>query len=121
MTNDRDFKQHVRARAKKTGESYQAARRQLEENRPPFAARVTSLFRTPSGIAFGCFIDRGKVSRGMKVTVRLNDQVIHQGIVASLRHGQADIESVSEGQFSAGFGMIVEPHYNGTVPDAVTG
>lgn len=121
MTKDRDFKEHVRARAKKTGESYQAARRQIEDKRPPFAARVTSLFRTPSGIAFGCLIDRGKVTRGMKITVRLNHQVLHEGVVASLRHGQADIESVSEGQFSAGFGMIVEPNYSGTVPDTVTG
>ena len=79
------------------------------------------MFRVESGIAFGCLIDQGKVTRGMSVTVRLNDEVIHEGVVASLRHGQADIDSVAEGQFSAGFGMIVEPPYNGTVPDAVTG
>jgi hypothetical protein len=113
MTEDRDFKQHVRARAEKTGESYQAARRQLEQKRPHFVARVTSMFRVESGIAFGCLIDQGKVTRGMNVTVRLNDEVIHEGVVASLRHGQADIDSVAEGQFSAGFGMIVEPPTTG--------
>ena len=121
MTEDRDFKQHVRARAKKTGESYQAARRQLEEGRPQFAARVTSMFRVDSGIAFGCLIDQGKVVRGMKVIVRLNDQMIHEGVVASLRHGQVALDSVAEGQFSAGFGMIVDPPYNGSIPDSVTG
>ena len=121
MTEDRDFKRVVRARADKTGESYQAARRQLEQKRPHFVVRVTSMFRTPSGIAFGCFIDQGKVSRGMRATVTLNEEVIHEGVVASLRHGQVDIDSVAEGQLSAGFGLMVEPNYNGPVPDAVTG
>ena len=51
----------------------------------------------------------------------LNDEVIHEGVVASLRHGQVDIDSVAEGQLSAGFGLMVEPNYNGPVPDAVTG
>ena len=38
MTDDRDFKQIVRDRAAKTGESYQAARRQLERQRGRFSA-----------------------------------------------------------------------------------
>jgi translation initiation factor IF-2 len=121
MTEDRDFKRVVRVRAEKTGESYQAARRQLEQKRSPFVARVKALFRVESGIAFGCLVEHGKVTRGMRVAVVLNDEVIHQGIVASLRHGQADVDSVAEGQFSAGFGLLVDPPYNGPVPDTVTG
>ena len=121
MTEDRDLKRVVRARAEKTGESYQAARRQLEQKRPPFVARVKAMFRAESGIAFGCLVEQGKVTRGMRVTVMLNDEMIHEGVVAGLRHGQADIDSVAEGEFSAGFGLLVEPPYNGPVPDAVTG
>lgn len=129
MTEDRDFKDLVRARAEKTGESYQAARRQLEQKRPTFIARVTSLWRATSGgretsgIAFGCLIDQGKVTRGMRVTVILNDEVVHEGVVASLRNGREDVDSVAEGEFPSGFGLLVEPPYtyNGTVPHAVTG
>ena len=79
------------------------------------------MFRAESGIGFGCLVEQGKVTRGMRVTVMLNDEMIHEGVVAGLRHGQADIDSVAEGEFSAGFGLLVEPPYNGPVPDAVTG
>ena len=124
MTRDRDFKQVVRARADKTGESYQAARRQLEQKRPPFVARVTSLWRATSGgqptggIAFGCLIDQGQVTRGMKVNVMRNHEVVHEGVVAGLRHGREDLDSVADGEFPDGFGLLVEPPYtyNGTVP-----
>lgn len=121
MTEDRDFKRVVRARADKTGESYQSARRQLEQKRQHFVVRVTSMFRTPRGVAFGCFVDHGKVTPGMRATVTLNDEVIHEGVVASLRHGHLDIDSATEGEFPGGFGLMVEPNYNGPVPDTVAG
>ncbi len=79
------------------------------------------MFRAESGIAFGCLIDQGKVTRGMRVTVILNDEVVHEGVVASLRNGREDVDSVAEGEFPSGFGLLVEPPYNGTVPHAVTG
>ena len=121
MTEDRDFKQVVRARAEKTGESYQTARRQLEQKRPPFVARVTAMFRAEAGIAFGCYVWQGKATRGMRVAVMLNDEVIYEGVVAGLRHGKTDVDSVAEGDFPDGFGLLVEPPYNGPLPHTVTG
>jgi translation initiation factor IF-2 len=122
MTEDRDFKQRVRARAEKTGESYQAARRQLEQKHEPrFVATVKTMFRVERGVAFGCVIDRGEVRLGTKVSVRLNDDVLHEGTVTSLRYGRTDIDSVTEGDYPAGFGMIVDPPYDGPTPDFVTG
>ena len=133
MTEDRDFKQVVRTRAAKTGESYQAARRQLEEHaRPPFVARVTSLWRATTGgrvrretagTAFGCFIEQGTVTRGMRVTVVRDDHVVHEGVVVGLRNGRTDVEAVTAGELPDGFGLLVEPPYahGGVVPHAVRG
>jgi hypothetical protein len=66
MTEDSDFKQIVHDRAAKTGESYQAARRQLERQRGRFSARVVEVFETPNGIVLGCIIEGGEVTRGME-------------------------------------------------------
>jgi translation initiation factor IF-2 len=118
MTEDRDFKNLVRQRAAKTGESYQAARRQLEAGRPAFAARVEAMFRTPAGIAFGCTVEEGHVSRGMRVTV-IADGSTHVATVASLRRSKWDVETVAaEESEHRQFGMIVEPPYQGLSPPA---
>ena len=69
MTDDNDFKKIVRDRMAKTGESYQAARRQLERQRGRFSARVMELFEMPEGDVLGCIIEGGEVTRGMTVTV----------------------------------------------------
>lgn len=121
MTEDRDFKDLVRRRAEKTGESYQAARRQLEGKGPSFSASVDAIFRTPAGLAFGCTVEQGSVSRGMAVTV-VGDGVVHHATVASLRRWKWDVDAISrdENPF-AQFGMIVEPPYDGPLPVRVTG
>ena len=117
MTEDRDFKQLVRQRAAKTGESYQAARRQVERGRPRFEAAVKAMFRTPAGLVFGCVVETGAVRPGMAVDVWLGGEVVHAGTVASLRHTWFDREVVSEGEF----GLLVDPAYDGPLPDRVTG
>ena len=120
MTEDRDFKRVVRERAAKTGESYQAARRQLEVHDRPFSARVEAIFRTPDGLALGCIVEQGRVSRGMNVTVT-GDGVAHQATVTSLRRSMWDVDAVAAGDLTHGeFGMIVEPPYVGPLPARVT-
>jgi translation initiation factor IF-2 len=120
MTEDRDFKQVVRKRSAKTGESYQAARRQVEKKRAAFSARVDVLFPVPAGVALGCTVETGSVSRGMSVTV-IADGVAHPATVTNLRRMWDDLDSVAEGQFpDEQFGMLVEPPYSGPLPARVT-
>jgi hypothetical protein len=121
MTEDRDFKDLVRRRAEKTGESYQAARRQLEGKRPSFTARVEAMFRTPAGIAFGCVVEEGRVAPGMRVTVA-GDGAEHAATVVSLRRWWWDVPAVVAGETAnAQFGMIVDPPYTGPLPARVVG
>jgi translation initiation factor IF-2 len=120
MTEDKDFKQIVRDRAAKTGESYQATRRTLERKRGRFSALANSTFERPVGRVLGCVIEEGKVSRGMNVTVTTPDGAEHQGVVVSLRHMWDDVEAVSYGEFTE-FGLLLDPAYLGPVPARVTG
>ena len=124
MTEDRDFKQLVRERAAKTGESYQAARRQLERQRGRFSARALEVFPTPSGIALGCVIEGGEVTRGMRVRVVTGAGAVdstHDGVVVSLRHMWTDLDAVRFGGDYGEFGLILDPPYTGPVPAQVTG
>jgi len=121
MTEDRDFKQIVRDRAAKTGESYQAARRQLERQRGRFSARAVHVFAMPSGVVLGCIIEGGEVTRGMKVTVATGEGSKHQGVVVSLRHMKDDVDAVRYGGRYGEFGLLLEPAYAGPIPAQVTG
>ena len=130
MTRDRDFKDLVRTRAAKTGESYQAARRQLTG--PESAAdtdtdavvrvRVRAIFRTqdpPGGLAYGCVVETGRLERGMRVALSIGDTEVHRGVVASLRRAKDDIDAVAAGD--GPFGLMVDPPYEGPIPHFVTG
>jgi translation initiation factor IF-2 len=120
MTRDRDFKDIVRKRAAKTGESYQAARGQLK--RPaPVVARVKAIFRTqdpPDGLAFGCVVETGRIARGMGVALFIGDAEVHRGTVASLRVAKYNIDTISEGE--GPFGLMIDPPYDGRMPEFVT-
>ena len=121
MTQDRDFKDLVRKRAAKTGESYQAARRQLERPEPA-VARVQAIFRTqdpPDGLAFGCVLETGRIARGMSIALSIGDEVVHRGIVASLRVAKYDIDTIAEGE--GPFGLMIDPPYDGRMPEFVRG
>jgi translation initiation factor IF-2 len=121
MTEDSDFKQVVRGRAAKTGESYQAARRQLERKRGGFSARVTTRFQTKNGlVVLGCIMEAGKVTRGMTVTVTTDAGATHRGVVVSLRHMWEDLDAVSHGEWGE-FGLLLDPVYEGPTPAQVTG
>jgi translation initiation factor IF-2 len=121
MTDDSDFKQVVRDRAAKTGESYQAARRQLKRERGRFSARAVEVFEMPSGIVLGCIVEGGEVTRSMTVTVATGEGSRHQGVVVSLRHMKDDLDSVRYGGRYAEFGLLLEPAYVGPIPAQVTG
>jgi len=120
MTEDRDFKDLVRERAAKTGESYQTARRVLEGKRAHFSARAKALFATPAGLVLGCVMEDGTVKNGMRVTVTTPEGATHQGVVVNLRHMWTDLDSVSYGEFEE-FGLLIEPAYGGSIPALVTG
>jgi hypothetical protein len=121
MTTDKDFKQIVRERAAKTGESYQAARRQLQRQRGGFSARAVGVFHMPAGRVLACIIEGGEVTRGMTVSVAASDGVKHEGVVVSLRHMKQDLEGIRfSGPFRE-FGLLLEPAYAGPVPAQVSG
>jgi hypothetical protein len=120
MTEDSDFKQLVRNRAARTGESYQTARRMLEGKRGRFSARATVTFERPAGRALGCVMERGTVTRGMNVAVTAPGEVEHHAVVVNLRRRWHDVDSVAHGEFEE-FGLLLEPAYLGPVPALVTG
>ncbi len=118
MTEDRDFKKVVRKRSAKTGESYQAARRQVERQPARLSAQVNAAWAHPDGLVLGCNVQQGQIARGMSVTVMAGETVIHQGTVASLRIGKEDRDVVTSGDC----GILLEPPFHGyaTSPSAAT-
>ena len=112
MTEDRDFKRVVRKRSAKTGESYQAARRQLQHQSARLSALVTALWAHPTGLVLGCTVDDGQIAVGMTVTVMAGGTTVHQGTVASLRVGKRDQAVVTSGNC----GITLEPPFHGYVP-----
>ena len=111
MTEDRDFKKVVRERSAKTGESYQAARRQLEPRPAGLSAPVHALWEHPTGLVLGCRVEHGRLAVGMQVTVLASDTVLHEGTVASLRVGKDDEPVVDSGHC----GILLEPPFRGYV------
>ena len=111
MTEDHDFKKIVRERSAKTGESYQAARRQLERQTGRLSAPVYAQWAHPAGLVLGCVLERGQLALGAPVTVLSGDRVIHQGTVASLRVGKEDRAIVTSGEC----GILLDPPFHGYV------
>jgi translation initiation factor IF-2 len=112
MTEDRDFKKVVRERSAKTGESYQAARRQLNPSTGGMSARVAAMWAHPAGLILGCIVDEGRLVRGMPVTLLAGDDVVHQGVVANLRVGKEDRTVVTSGEC----GILLDPPFVGHRP-----
>ena len=112
MTEDRDFKDAVRRRSAKTGESYQAARRQMER-RAGLSAPVYAQWAHPAGLVLGCVVEQGELALGMPVTILRADRetVLHEGKVASLRVGKEDKTVVASGEC----GILLDPPFHGYV------
>ena len=55
----------------------------------------------------------------MSVALSIGDEVVHRGIVASLRVAKYDIDTITEGE--GPFGLVVDPPYDGRMPEFVTG
>lgn len=110
MTENRDFKDVVCKRAEKTGESYQAARRQVA-GRPGqlLSARVSATWAHPAGLVLGCHVEQGHLAKGMQVTVLAGDTIVHEGVVASLRVGKGDEDLVTSGDC----GVLLDPPFHG--------
>lgn len=115
MTEDGDFKKVVRKRAAKTGESYQAARRQVKPQLRGLSAPVSATWAHPEGLVLGCHVKQGRLVRGMQVTVLTGETVVHQGVVASLRVGKEDKDVVTSGDC----GVLVDPPFRGYVEGEV--
>lgn len=112
MTEDRDFKDAVRRRSGKTGETYQAARRQMERT-TGLSAPVYAQWAHPAGLVLGCVVEQGQLALGMPVTVLSGDGgiVLHEGTVASLRVGKEDKAVVAAGEC----GILLDPPFHGYV------
>lgn len=115
MTENRDFKDVVRKRSAKTGESYQTARRQIESQPVRLSAPVNALWAHPAGLVLGCSVEEGQITRGMPVTVMAGDTVLLHGTVVSLRRGKDDHDVVTSGDC----GILLEPPFHGYVESDV--
>jgi translation initiation factor IF-2 len=111
MTEDRDFKKVVRGRSAKTGESYQAAKRQLEGQPRRLSVRVDAMWEHRDGLVLGCVVVEGRLSQGMAVTVMAGEDILHRGTVASLRYGKEDRAVVTSGPC----GIMLDPPYLGYI------
>jgi translation initiation factor IF-2 len=118
MTEDRDFKNLVRRRAEKTGESYQAARRQLERHikGAQASARVERVFRAPFGVVIGCVVERGTISRGNSAVVLHDGRPVHEATIAAVRHLNSDIDGAPAGLQC---GLLLDPPYEEPAADLV--
>ncbi|OZH53976.1 translation initiation factor IF-2 [Hydrocoleum sp. CS-953] len=58
---------------------------------------VRAVFTINRGAVAGCYVLSGKVVRNCKVRVRRNGEVIHQGILDSLRRMKDDVKEVNAG------------------------
>lgn len=118
MTEDRDFKKVVRRRAEKTGESYEAARRQLEKRVKDAKglARIDTMFRTPRGVVIGCTVERGAISKGSTAVVLHDGRPVHEATVHEIRNLKTEIAAASAGLQC---GLLLDPPYAGPFADAV--
>lgn len=104
MTKDREFKQQVRDRAAKTGQSYQSTHRamsgsQAAQPESSGEAEVREIFYPHGGRqAAGCLIRSGEVHVGDKAQVVRDGAVIAEGDVTSLRTYLKPVSRVSAGQ-----------------------
>src|SRR5690348_17212870 len=109
MTEDRDFKNVVRARSAKTGESYQAARRQVQRRGRRVSAPVHALWAHPDGLVLGCVVEQGELTIDLPIKILSGDAVLHEGTVASLRVGKDERAVVASGEC----GVLVDPPFHG--------
>ena len=58
---------------------------------------VRKTFRTPKGTVAGCFVVSGKAVRGEKIKVTRAGQVVHEGVLSSLRRIKDDAREVAAG------------------------
>ena len=59
----------------------------------------------------GLVVEKGQVNRGMSVAVLAGDNVVHEGIVVSLRREKEDLDAVASGEC----GILLEPAFYGYV------
>lgn len=68
-------------------------------------AEVRAIFRIPRvGNVAGCYVTEGEVRRNAYMRVVRNDEVIHSGELASLKHHQDDVREVRQG-FECGIAL----------------
>lgn len=128
MTRDRDFKQHVRDRAVKTGQSYQAARQTMSGPTerpvpgPTGEAEVREMFRIPDGRwVGGCVIRSGEVNCWDQARVIRDGVVVGEGPISSLRTYKKPVPRVSTGQQCGIFVVDVDLQVGDLLAVAATG
>ena len=104
MTKDRDYKQQVRERAAKTGQSYQSTRRtmsgtQADQPAPSGEAEVRKMFQIADGrLVAGCWIRAGEVNCWDQATVLRDGVVVAEAPISSIRTFLKQVRTVSAGQ-----------------------
>ena len=67
-------------------------------------AEVRAIFPIGRGAIAGCYVQSGKIVRNRNLRVRRGGQVIHEGIVDSLKRIKEDAREVNAG-FECGIGV----------------
>ena len=68
-------------------------------------AEIRRIFRVPKvGAIAGCIVIDGKITRKAEIRVIRNDEVVHQGKVASLKHLKENVTEIKKG-YECGIGL----------------
>ncbi len=68
-------------------------------------AEIRRVFRVPKvGPIAGCLVTDGKITRNAEIRVIRNDEVIHQGKIASLKHLKENVAEIKKG-YECGIGL----------------
>jgi translation initiation factor IF-2 len=68
-------------------------------------AEIRRIFQVPKvGAIAGCYVTDGKITRKAEIRVIRNDEVIHQGKVASLKHLKENVTEIKKG-YECGIGL----------------
>ena len=60
-------------------------------------AEIRAVFRLPSGIVAGCYVQDGLVRRGAEVRIHRGRETVYDGVISSLRHIKENVREMAAG------------------------
>nr|WCH55532.1 translation initiation factor 2 [Hypnea pseudomusciformis] len=60
-------------------------------------AKVQTVFKINKGLVAGCLVNYGKLKKGSKISIYHNQDLVHEGLIDSLKRLKDDVDEVSEG------------------------